>query len=270
MNYEQRQHEVEHVRRALEQSWDNSLAALRQHIEDKPEELRRDLYALFWQMGIASQAKPTRQAFVEYMLRRSSQETSMLRGQLLKWLQDFHKEDFNQNAIVVLNALPWTENYCPEAIRLIGIAEVQQAVPRLKAQVKDHPLSEPPLAGYQNTNTWAALLALARQGYEPALTEVLKRAHKEQDIIVRTTILFRDLGYTERPAAFDALKGYLNSEERLPAVKDTVPGRLVGSYAAAVFSRYIKNFPIQETDFTETQTRQARAWVNSQTSWQFK
>ena len=270
MEYEQRQREVAHLRQALEQGGDTSPAALCRYTEDKPEDLRRDLYALFWQMGTASQAQPKRAQFVEFMLSRTPAETPLLRGQLLKWLQDFRKEDFNQNTIITLTALPWTPDYCPEVIRLIGIAGVPQAMPKLKAQVKDQPLPEPPPPGYQNSNTWAALLALARQGDDQALTAVIQRVREEQDIIVRATVLFYDLGYTRRSAAFDALRVYLNSDKRLPAVKDTVPGRLEACHAAAVFSKHIKGFPIQETDFTEQQVIQVRPWVNAQTEWRFK
>jgi hypothetical protein len=178
--------------------------------------------------------------------------------------------DFAQNATIELDALPWTAEFCPEVIRLLGIAEVRQALPRLRKQVGDHPLPERAAPGYHNTNTWAALLALARQGDEQSLALVIRRVHEERDIVVRATTLLYDLGYTMRPAAFDSLKDYLNSDERLPTIKDNVPGRLEASHAAAVFSKYVRNFPIQETDFSEAQTRQARAWVNSQGSRQFR
>lgn len=270
MDYEQRQREVERVRYALEQSRDFSPKILAEYTADKPEELRRDLYASFWQMAAVSHEQQKRAAIVEHLVSRVSSETPMLRGQLLKWLQDFRKEDFNQNSTAMLIALPWTEEYCPEAIRLLGIAEVALAVPGLKAQVSNHPLPEPPPPGYYNKNTWAALLALSRMGDEQALAEVIKRVREEQDIVVRATILFSDLGYTKRPAAFDVLKIYINSPQRLPAIKDTVPGILEASRAAAVFSKYISGFPIQETDFNERQTLEARAWVNAQTHWRFK
>ena len=270
MEPEQREREVERVRQALEQSQDVSATVLRRYMDTRPEELRRDLYALFWRMGTVSQEQPRRAAFVEYLLGQAAAETPMLRGQILKWLQDFRKEDFNENAVRILTGLPWTEQYCPELIRLIGIAELPHLVLRLQAEVANHPLSDPPPPGYYNTNTWAALLALARQGDEQALAEVIRRVRGETDIVVRATILFSDLGHTRRPRAFDVLRDYLNSNERLPRVKDNVPGRMEAARAAAVFSKYIKGFPIQETDFTEAQTLQARAWVNAQTSWEFK
>lgn len=270
MEYEQRQQHVESIRKALEQNWEGTPIALRQYVADSPEELRRDIYAFYWRFGTASTESTKRTAVVEFMLDKTIEETSMLRGQLLKWLQDFRKEDFNQNARLRLNNLPWTPDYCPEIIRLIGIAELVEAKPRLLALVKGNPLPKQPPPGYERQNTWAAWLALARLGDEPSLAAVISRMQQEQDIIIRATVLFYDLGYTRQPVAFDLLKRYLNSDKRLPQVKDTVPGRLEASYAAAVFSRYILGFPIQELDFNERQTLQARAWVNTKSSWQLK
>lgn len=270
MEYNEIQQKVDRARLALGAQWDGSIAILHQYADDEPEDVRRDIYALYWRVGTASPEPAKRAAIVEFMLDKTVNETPMLRGQLLKWLQDFRKEDFNQNATVKLNVLPWTDEYTPEVILLIGIAEVRQAVPRLKEQIKDHPLAEPPPRGYEGSNTWAALLALARMGDDAALSVVLRRVQKEENIVTRATILFDDLGYTRRPAAFDLLKKYINSNERLPQIKDNVPGTLEASRAAAVFSKYISGFPIQETDFNERETMQARAWVNAQTSWQFK
>jgi hypothetical protein len=276
MNHEQRQLEVERMRQSLEKSPPNSPDALRPYLEGKPEELRRDLYAELWRTRAEPSKWPGRTLtncvpIVEFMLGRLPEETPMLRGQLLKWLQDFLPEDFSTAAIASLNALPWTDEYAPEVIRILGIAGSTEAISRLKAQVKSHSLSESPPIGYHHSNTWAALLALARMGDEEALAEVLRRTRQEPDIIVRATILFRDLGYTRQPQAFDVLEVYLNSDERLPSVRrDTDPGRLEAALAAAVFSKYIQDFPIAETDFNEQQVQQARAWVNAQDNWRFK
>ena len=270
MDYDQRQQYVEDIRHALEQNWDGSPVVLREHAADKPEELRRDIYAFYWRLGTVSPEPAKRAAVVEFMLDKTVEETPTLRGQLLKWLQDFGEEDFNQNARLRLNNLPWTSDYCPEVIRLIGIAELEDAKPRLIAQVEDDPLPKQPPPGYEHRNTWVALLALARLGDESALAAVLGRVQQEKNIITRAPALFYDLGYTRRQAAFDLLKSYLNSDKRLPQTKPTVPGRLEAAHAAAVFSRFIREFPIQETDFDELQTYEARNWVNAQSSWQLK
>lgn len=267
MEYDERQREVERVQHALEQG-DLSSTVLRRYTDGRPDDLRRDLYALYWRLGTGAQERPTRLALVSFLVTRIASETSMLRGQLLKWSQDFRADSFDEEAIAALNALPWTEEDGAQVIRLLGVAEVTSAEPGLKAQVARDPLSDEP--AYQTSRTWASLLALARLGDQESLTRVIRRVEGEEDIIVRATILFDDLGYTRQPRAFDALKVYINSDKRLPAIKDGVPGRLEAARAAAVFSKFIENFPIQETDFTEPETYEARVWVNKQTSWKIK
>ena len=270
MDYQDRQKEVERIQKAIRQDWGGSSASLRQHVANKPEDLRRDIYALFWRTGTTTEEPAKRAAIVEFMLKQTREETSLLRGQLLKWLLDFGKGDFNEQAIQTLLSFSWTPEYSPEAIRLIGIAECKEAIPRLQAEIQNEPARIDLPAGYYATSTWAALLVLARFGEEESLARIIRQVEGEPDIIVKATILFWDLAYTRRPAAFDVLKKYLNSDKRLPAVKATVPGRLEACYAAAPFAKYVKGFPIQETDFSEQQVMQARVWVNSQKEWQFK
>jgi hypothetical protein len=269
MEHEEREREVERIQQELEQGGGTSPAELQRHIEGRPEEFRRDFYALLWRIGTASASPQQRTGVVEFLLRRTPAETPLLRGQLLKWLQDFRKQDFNDEAAEVLTGLPWAEGYLPEVIRLFGVAEVQEAIPRLREQVANEPLLEPPPPGFHEEQTWAAMLALSRLGDDQSLNAVIRRVRQERDIIVRATILFADLGYTRQPAAFDVLKEYLNSDARMPRIKDNVPGELEAARAAAEFARHIRGFPIQETDFSEAEVMEARAWVNSQTAWEF-
>ena len=271
MEYNEIQEKIERVRRALESEWDgSSTEILKEQTSDEPEEARRGIYAHYWKFGTSTPVAAKRTAIVEFMMNKTAEETPMLRGQLLKWLQDFRKEDFNKEARAKLDSLPWNEDFAPEVIRIIGVAELTEAIPRLQEQVKNQPLGGPPPPGYEKSNTWAAMLALARMGENTSLSNVLKYVQREKNIVIRATVLFDDLGYTHRSAAFDLLKKYVNSGERLPQIKDNVPGTLEASRAAAVFAKHVVGFPIQETDLNERETMQARSWINAQTSWQFK
>jgi hypothetical protein len=270
MEYHERQMEVGRIEAALAQSSTLTPDMLRQHAAGKPEDLRRDIYAMYWRMGTAAQDPARRAAIAEFMLQQVREETPMLRGQLLKWLQDFRREDFDPEARRVLLELTWAAPYGAEVIRLLGIAEIPEAFPKLQAQVRNEPLPPNSPVGYQGGNTWAALLALARMGDPASLALVIEQVRRTQDIVLRASVLLLDLGYTRRPEAFNLLRVYLNSNERLPAVKATAPGRLEAAYAAAVFSKYVLGFPIDETDFNDQQVSQARAWANAQTSWRFK
>jgi hypothetical protein len=259
--------QIQTIEAALARGPDATPAMLREYADGRPEPFRRDLYAMYWRTGTRAESAPRRMATVEFLLQQVTGEGDVLRPQILKWLQDFEKDDFNAEARQRLAALPWTPAFAPEAIRLVGIAELSDLVPWLRSLIRDAPLAAPPPAGYHASNTWAALLALARMGDAASLARVIQQVRSEPDIILRASVLFMDLGYTRQSAAFDALRIYLNSNERLPQLKPTAPGRLEAAYAAAAFSKHLRNFPIQETDFNEQQVTQARAWANAQSRW---
>jgi hypothetical protein len=260
-----RQSDVEDARAALRGDKDLTVAKLMSYLVDRPEDVRRDIYALYWSATIShSRNHGFGRTVLTLMLKQVSLESPRIRGQLLKWMQDFQPDDFDQSTTQLVLQLPWTPDFCPDVIRLIGIAGARQANPQLKAQLQKEPLPDNPPPGYYVGNTWTALLALSRMGDERALARVIQQVRNERDIIVRASILFKDLGYTRQPGAFEALRGYLNSESRLPQIKSNVPGRLEAAYAATEFVRHVQGFPIQEPDPSEEQVLQARTWANAQ------
>ncbi len=268
MGYDQREQEVQRAKQALTTEWEGAPEDLRQYVAGDDEELRRDIYALYWRLGRAEEDLRKRRAYVEFMLTQTRSETPFLRGQLLKWLQDFGKDDFGPTATRLLVEMAWTPDYAPEVIRLLGVAEVKSAVPKLKAQVKDEPL--PADSTFVGSNTWAALLALARMSDDDALRQVIARVRSEKDIVLRASVFFGNLGYTRRPGAFDTLRDYVGSAERLPQVKETSPGRPEACYAAGVFVRHVEGFPLDDPDVTERDLEKARSWVKAQKQWTFK
>ena len=190
MDYEARQKEVEHIQKAISQDWKGSPETLRQYVANKAEDIRRDIYALFWRIGTTTEEPTKRAAIVEFMLTQTREETPLLKGQLLKWLLDFGQDDFNEQAIQTLLSFSWTPEYSPEVIRLIGIAECKEAIPRLQAEIQNQPANIDLPTGYYVTNTWAALLVLARFGEEESLARITRQVEGELDIIVKATILF--------------------------------------------------------------------------------
>jgi hypothetical protein len=99
---------------------------------------------------------------------------------------------------------------------------------------------------------------------------IILKVQSEPDVVVRATHLFQDLAYTKQPAAFDALRVYLRSNNRLPQLKETVPGRLEAIYAAALFAKLVEGCPVQGPDVRETDLEQIRAWAASQKNWKIR
>lgn len=261
MEYSARQTQVENIRTKIRAIPEPTVPDLARYLTGKPDSLRRDIYAMYWQEATSSTNARLRSAVVELMLENVGDETAMIRGQLLKWLQDFTKGDFDQPARAALMNLPWSTEFAPAVIRLIGIAELREALPMLERAAREKTLADDATA--YNDNSWAALLALARMGDAAALQRVIVRVAEEKDILVRATILFPDLAYTRQPTAFEALAGYVNSNERLPQFEPTIPGQLEAAYAAAMFARHVQGFPFSTPDPTEEQVEEARTWLES-------
>jgi hypothetical protein len=269
-DFERREQEVETVEKALLDNWDDFLPRLEEYTTHESEELRRDIYALLWRMGTQSKDPQRRQTIVELLMRRVLGENEFLRDQLLKWLRDFETGDFNEQSNTILGILPWPEDEASSVIRLIGIADLKSKIPELKELAKREGTNSDTATWYAK-DEWTALLVLARMGDERSAQIVNDRVRRESEIIVRATILLKDLAYTKQPSAFDTLKIYLNSAERLPQTKETAPGVLEASYAAALFSQYLEDFPMEESDyFGDAEVSQIRAWVNKQTEWRIK
>jgi len=268
-DYETRKRYVDAIENSFRNDWNIALVDARRYTTHKSEELRRDVYALLWKLGKDSTEQQKRQNIVEVLLERVPLENDFLREQLLKWLQDFKEGDFNDRSKTILQNTRWPKDDSSSLIRLTGIAQLKSRLPELKELVRNEN-AEASTDTWYGKDEWAGLLALARMGDVQSLHIVINRVKKESDIVVRATILLKDMAYTKQPAAFDTLKIYLNSEDRLPSTKETVSGSLEACYAAALFSKYLENFPIKETDFNENQVHQARAWVNAQKQWQFK
>ena len=239
--------------------------SLRQHLEDRDERARRDIWALYWREALARRNARLTSAVVHLMIQELPDESPMIQGQIAKWLQDFQKSDFTAARELLLK-LSWNADYAPQIIRAIGIAGLREATPRLESEVQGDPAVNGDSYG---TNSWAALLALARLGSDDALARVIAKVRQERDIITRATILFFDLAYTLRRPAFEALAEFVFSDKRLPQLKATVPGRLEATYAAAAFARGVRDFPFQDPDLTEAQVMQAREWIRSH-RWELK
>lgn len=267
--YETRKRHVDSLENSFRTDWNSAVTNVRQYTTHESEELRRDVYALLWQLGKEQTDQQKQQNIVELLSECVQVENDFLRNQLLKWLQDFQESDFNERSTAILENIKWPKGDSSSVIRLTGIAQLKSRLTELKELVRNESADAGTDMWYE-TNEWAALLALARMGDEESLHIVLDRVRKETDIVVRATVLLKDLAYTKQSTAFDTLKIYLNSEERLPATKETVPGVLEACYAAALFSKYLKDFPIKETDFSEAQVLKARVWVNAQNKWQFR
>ncbi len=266
---ENREKIIVSIEEAMNTKWDAFLPDLKKYTMHESEDLRKDVYALLWQYGISLQDKAKRQVIVQHMVEGLEENSQFIRDQILKWLQDFKTEDFNEQSIDIIKKLPFTDAYAPAIIRIIGIANIKSSEPVLQ-ELAQNEIKDSGSGPWYGSNEWAALLALARMGDEESCKKAIEKVEKEEDQVLRVTVLLGDLGYTEQSPSFDALKEVLDSKERLPSVKDAIPGQLEACYAARFMAEHLEGFPIDDTDFNDSEIIKIRRWAGSQKKWVMK
>jgi hypothetical protein len=123
---------------------------------------------------------------------------------------------------------------------------------------------------YAASDEWASLLALSRMGDEAATARVIEQVEREKDIIVRATLLYKDVGYTRQQRAFDFLRSRLATDERLPRIDESIPGTPEALYVIQVFAERLANFPMNKMDFVDADIEPVRKWAANQMSWDIK
>lgn len=92
----------------------------------------------------------------------------------------------------------------------------------------------------------------------------------EEEIVIRTTVLFRDLGYTRHPLALDALIRYLDSEAKLPTLKATqTQGSSEAEAAAGEIAAILVGAPDLSDLSGAAKVATLKAWLENQDHPQF-
>lgn len=262
--YEDRERIVAGISARLDADFEAGMRSFVAHESCGFEDLSRDLYAMAWRRGKAATEPARRRGWVDVLVVAAVQQGDFLAGQALKFLADFQREDFGGESWSALRELVFEEPNIVLLIRLVGrlkMMERREELERFAAKPVDGDYEEAP---------WAARLALARMGDEAALSEVIRTVRGEEEIVTRATKLFGDLAYTRQPAAFDVLVEYLRSKERLPQLKDTVPGTPEALHAAHEIAEHAVGAPLAPDDVDETEIDTIRRWAEAQSSWSFR
>ncbi|MEA3444156.1 MAG: hypothetical protein U9R19_05455 [Bacteroidota bacterium] len=269
LDYSQREKIVKNIDSELSTNWKEGLELLKSYDDNKSEELKRDILAMVWRFGLKSQDSIVRQTMVNYMLNVFAKQSLFLQGQAIKFLQDFSYTDFNNYAVNNISSLTWEGDYNYEIILLVGIANIRTKIPELKKMAGNNWKVSGPNQLYSSCQ-WAASLVLARFGDIKITKRIIEQVNEEQDIIVRSTRLFADLAYTRQQLAFDTLRKYLHSQERLPQVKSTVPGQKEAIYAAEIFANFVVGCPVSGPDIEIEEVQKIKIWADRQSKWLFR
>jgi hypothetical protein len=260
---------VKGIENKLATNREEGLKLLRSYDHNDSEDLKWDILVMVRQFGLNTDDKIMRQELVIYMLDVYTNETLFLQGQAVRFLQDFSPSDFNVTAIEKLKSLSWSGEYGNEVIRLIGLVDLRSKTPELEELTRVRWQEMNPSSFYASSQ-WAASLVCSRFGDIEITKRVIERVKTEPDIILRATILFQDLAFTQQQLAFDALRDFLHSKERLPELKESDPGRLEALEAAYVFVKYVEGCPDPDSNAKESQLDSIIKWADAQTEWKIR
>jgi hypothetical protein len=261
--YEDRERIVAGISARIDADFDAGMQSLHDHESCRLDDLTRDLYAMAWRRGRDDDDPARRRRFVDVLVGGAVEQQAFLAGQAIKFLMDFVRADMGEQAWAALRALPFEGPNVADLVRLVGHLQMSERREQLAA------IAQQPVDGYGRP-PWVARLVLARMGDDEALREVIATVRAEPEIVTRATVLFADLAYTRQPAAFDVLREYLHSEERLPQLKDTVPGAPEARYAATAFAQHAVGCPVSGDDVRDADVPTIRTWADAQTSWDLR
>lgn len=263
--YEARMAQIEELRRQAGGDVAALADAARARESGAGEEMLRDLYAAVWRAGLESGAESQRRAAVAYLAEKAGQRPGYLADLAFRLLLSFRVADFADGSRAALTAMAGA-GVTPGLARVIGVAEARAAAPALRgAAAAAFPSNT---AALKADPAWAAALALARLGDRESLQRIRDRTLAEDDVVLRATQLFPDLAFTRQPGAFDLLRRYLDSFERLPTLKPTQKkGEREAAHAAKVILANTEGGPSVEGLDDDAVVAAVKAWADKLGSW---
>lgn len=264
VDYARREAVVNLIAAKLRVDLPSGLEALRKCSARADEALHFDLIGMAWDAGSRSADAATRKAMVRYLVDAVGTKSEH-EDQALKFLLDFGEADFDRDARAVLETLPLSGERAAQVARVLGVAQLHSRRSELQTLSEQTPRGG--AHALYASSAWAASLALVRMGDEERMKSVITQVNAERDLVLRPTQLFDDLAYTRRQEAFDTLRGYLRSTERLPRVKDRVPGTREAVRAATQFALYAEGCPVAGDNVEEADLHRISVWADAQTRW---
>jgi len=142
-------------------------------------------------------------------------------------------------------------------------------LPQAKNDIENLSKKTVNVINFSQTAEWAAILIMAQRNDFHAIKKAIALT-KKSNVITRSCSLFDDLAMIKSEEIVLYLKEGLNSKERLPELKVTIPGEFLAARAAKCLSKMLEGFPQYDNYNTEKALDSCRIWMKSQKSFHFK
>lgn len=249
------------------------LGVLERYEDDEAWVARRLTYWYEYRLAQLQPQPKLRQKIVKKFIKASVTNSVKQTNQ---WLLTFHADDFNEDSKQIIRQALKKDKVNRWHVLICGVARMEDQLPILEKllidEMKHQAKVEKREAGitWYYTAGWAARLARARMGVKSDIERCLQLVETVQDLHRRVTTLLHNVGYIRQPEAIEFLKGYLESDKRLPSVTPPVPGTLVASYVMNILIDCLRDFPIERKPwgaYSLKQIEEARQWMRQQKKW---
>ncbi len=196
-----------------------------------------------------------------------------------KWLLLFGTADFSAaSKVTVRAALAKTEKPHGRLIRVCGIVNIPEELPRLEALLfdeMDYKLKRQKQESkkWYYKSGWSARLARARMGVKDDIVRCIELVDSEEDEAERVLRLLLDVGYIRQPAAIDYLRRYLDRDKRLPSVKVGAPGETYANYVMSILAECLNDYPVKKKearDYSQKEIESCRKWMSQRAVWNIR
>jgi hypothetical protein len=194
-----------------------------------------------------------------------------LHGTYAELLYGFEGKDFSQAAnAAILRALQ-ADNPRKELIRVSGVAQLKEALPRLEELLideqefnrKHRKLGRK----WYYTPGWNARLARARMGIEDDINRCIQLVGSVEDTRLKVYHLLPAIAYIRRPEAVGYLQEHLNSNMILKTDRMEEP---VAAYVLDLLGDCLRDFPIEKKagrGYGQEDIERARHWMTQHKEW---
>lgn len=242
-----------------------SLDMLSRYTEHHNSKVREYAYTYIWQVGYNSDNRNIRNNATSLLVNAIENSDKFVRKNLFNRLVTFDVNDFTQPSINMVQSLVEKIELSPEFIRVFGILELHNEAMWLESLLIDE---KNHTGKWYGKIAWSARLARARMGILDDIKQAINLVDEEQDHVVRVTLLLDDLIYTRQSEAILYVAGYLDSELRLPRIKENVPGTPYAQYAMDILVRHLPDCPVKRNgsynfNYSKEEIRQISDWLKN-------
>lgn len=208
---------------------------------------------------------------------------SLLAGQLgdrlgsartaVRKLLFFKPEDFDDDAKRKISVMFNNEtNRLKETILLVGMLDMKEENAVIAEWAKSRlPPDNPETGGYFSSQTWNALLVMARRGDKESFDRLVRANETELHPGDKVRNI-DDFIYVHRPEMVRYMAKYLDSKERSAPLVKNMPGGLIAYNVAQLMGCMLEGFPIKSffQEIKEEDLQKCKEWVDAQKEFKYR